>query len=164
MRRAPIVVTSTVAGLAAVLGFHTHSPQGIRVGTAAAGGGTTGAGGNASNSAPTTAPSTPSTSSAAPASSGTAPRSATGSFIQYRYGDIQLQVTVSGSRITKVSVAQEDSTDPRSQMINSEAIPMLQDQTMSAQSANIDGISGATYTSEAYAQSLQSALDKLGVR
>ena len=52
-------------------------------------------------------------------------------------------------------------TDPTSQQICTEAIPMLRSEALSAQSGTIDGISGATYTSEAYTQSLQSALDKL---
>lgn len=56
----------------------------------------------------------------------------------------------------------DEATDPRSAQINSEAIPMLSDQVLEAQSANIDGVSGASYTRAAFEASLQSALRKLG--
>jgi uncharacterized protein with FMN-binding domain len=72
-------------------------------------------------------------------------------------------VTASGSKITNVAVPRDDAVDGRSYQINSEAVPILQSETMSAQSAQIDGVSGATYTSQAYVQSLQSALDQLGI-
>lgn len=168
MRRAPIVLTSTAAGLALVLGFHTHgthtnlvtgaSTPGSAPPTSVTPAGTSGAPTAASGAsgAPTTAPAS------------TLPRpvnrSATGSLISYRYGDIQLKVTASGSSVTNIAVVQEDATDPRSEIINSEAIPLLQSEAMSAKSASIDGVSGATYTSEAYAESLQAALDKLGIQ
>ena len=77
------------------------------------------------------------------------------------YGDIQVKVTKQGTRIANIQVLKEDATDPRSAQINSIAIPMLQQQAMSAQSANINGVSGATFTSQAYYEALQSALDKL---
>ncbi len=90
-----------------------------------------------------------------------AARSATGQDVQYQYGDIQLKVSEKGSSISRIQVVSEGATDPRSAEINSQAVPMLQQQAMSAQSANIDGVSGATFTSMAYQQALQSALDQL---
>ncbi|HET6209103.1 MAG TPA: FMN-binding protein, partial [Jatrophihabitans sp.] len=72
----------------------------------------------------------------------------------------QVQVVMSGSSIQSVGFLQLTADDPRSQEINSQAAPILVQQTMQVQSANIDGVSGATYTSEGYQQSLQSALDQ----
>jgi len=122
-----------------------------------------------SSSAPnTSAPSTsaapksgaPSTSAAAPPAS--AAKTVTGDAAQTRYGPVQLQVTFSGKKITKIQVLEYPTESGRDQEINSYAIPQLNQQAMSAQSANIDGVSGATYTSEGYQQSLQSAIDKAG--
>ena len=76
------------------------------------------------------------------------------------YGDVQVSVTISGGKITAVSLDQLTAEDGRSQQINSEAAPLLRSQALSAQSANIDGVSGASYTTSSYEESLQSALDK----
>jgi uncharacterized protein with FMN-binding domain len=73
-------------------------------------------------------------------------------------------VTVTGGRITNVQPVVDNAFDPRSAQINSYAEPQLQSETIEAQSANINGVSGATYTSQAYVQSLQAALDKLGIK
>jgi uncharacterized protein with FMN-binding domain len=71
-----------------------------------------------------------------------------------------VQVTFSGSTITAVQVLQSPS-DRRSQEINQQATPILEQEAIAAQSASIDTVSGATYTSESYMQSLQSAIDQL---
>jgi uncharacterized protein with FMN-binding domain len=147
VNRAPIVIAATAAGLGLVLSFRTHSPSVAKVSTAEAPGSTT-------TTRPAAGPSTVPTTSASA-------RSATGDDVQYRYGDIELKVTEQGTRITEVQVVQNDGVDPHSDEINSQAVPILGSQTMSAQSANIDGVTGATFTSEAYVQSLQSALDQL---
>jgi uncharacterized protein with FMN-binding domain len=155
MRRAPYVAGGTLAGLGLVLSFHTH-PLRTRVATA--------------SPAPTTTPSptTPSPTEPGPTTPGSttpataAAHSATGQDVQYRYGDLQLKVTEVGTRITSISIVADDATDPRSTEINGQALPILQSQAMAAQSANIDGVSGATFTSAAYQQALQSALDSLG--
>jgi uncharacterized protein with FMN-binding domain len=70
-------------------------------------------------------------------------------------------VTEQGTKITNIQVLQNGAADMRSEEINAQVVPLLQSEAMSAQSAQINGISGATYTSSAYAQSLQSALDQL---
>src|SRR5579884_2227507 len=128
---------------------------------------------------PTTAPSRPASAAAAPAATRTtappttraptttttAPqttRYATGQLVYYRYGELQLKVKVTGNTMVDVTTVVDQATDPRSAEINSQAIPQLRDQALQAQSSNIDGVSGATYTSDAYVQSLQSALDQLG--
>jgi len=79
-----------------------------------------------------------------------------------RYGVVQVKVTLSAGRITDVSTVELSATDPHSEQINAEAVPELRSEVLSAQSAQIDGVSGATFTSEGYEASLQSALDKLG--
>jgi uncharacterized protein with FMN-binding domain len=68
---------------------------------------------------------------------------------------------VKNGKITKVATVNMPGNDGRSQWISSQAGPMLVQQALSAQSANVNGVSGATFTSMAFAQSLQSALDQL---
>jgi len=82
--------------------------------------------------------------------------------VSYRYGDIQLRVTVSGGRITDISVPQESAPGQRSQSINSQAIPVLTREALAAQGLQFDVVSGATFTSDAFAQALQSALAREG--
>jgi len=77
---------------------------------------------------------------------------------------LSVSVTVSGKKITKVGIASlDDGGNFRSQSIDQQSIPILEQQVLQAQSANIQGVSGASYTSAGFAQSLQSALSKLGV-
>ena len=75
-----------------------------------------------------------------------------------------MKVAVSGTKITNVSFVQLTAFDGRSQRINADAAPILLQETLSAQSAQIDSVSGATYTSDGYEQSLQSALDQAGIK
>jgi uncharacterized protein with FMN-binding domain len=95
-----------------------------------------------------------------PAQSGSA-RTAQGKTEQYGYGQLAVKVTVSGNRITGLSVPVLQAAEPYSQSLAQQVIPMLRNEVLSTQSARINGISGATYTSEAYAYSLQAALDSL---
>lgn len=85
-----------------------------------------------------------------------------GNLVQYFYGDIQVAVTVDGSKIVNVSVPQNGAVDGHSQAINSYAVPILEQEALSAQGLNFNAVSGATFTSDAFAQSLQSALQKAG--
>jgi len=82
-----------------------------------------------------------------------------GSSVSTRYGTVKIAITVSSGKITSVNFLSLPDNDMRSSMISSQASPILQSQTLAAQSASIDGVSGATYTSEGYVQSLQSAID-----
>ena len=150
MRRAPIVLSATVFGTAGLLAFHPHSPA---VTTASASRSTSAA-------ATPTATATPgATATATPTgTSGTA----TGAAVATQYGNAQVKVTVQDGKITAIQALQLQGNDPRSVMISSSAEPILQQEALAAQSAQIDTVSGATYTSESYKQSLQSALDKLG--
>ena len=77
---------------------------------------------------------------------------------------MQVEVKVAAGKITNVSFLQLTSDDGRSADINSQAGPILLQETLSAQSSNIDTVSGATFTSEGYLQSLQSALDQAGLK
>ncbi len=83
----------------------------------------------------------------------------TGAAVQEPFGQVQVQITMSAGKLTDVTVLQM-STHGRSGFISQSAAPILHDEAVAAQSANIDLVSGATYTSDAYAQSLQSALDQ----
>ncbi|MGH2512494.1 MAG: FMN-binding protein [Candidatus Limnocylindrales bacterium] len=85
----------------------------------------------------------------------------TGTAVEEPYGVIQVRATLTAGRLTAVSVVQMP-TRGRSGFISSAAAPILEGEAISAQSANIDTVSGATYTSQAYAQSLQAALDQAG--
>jgi uncharacterized protein with FMN-binding domain len=98
----------------------------------------------------------------APPATGTA-GTATGSVAQTRWGPVQVRITVAGGRITDVTVLQYPDGNGRDREINDEALPELVQETLSAQSADIDMVSGATVTSQGYLQSLQSAIDQAGL-
>ena len=84
----------------------------------------------------------------------------TGAVASTQWGPVQVQLTVSGGKITQVDVVQYPSGNPKDQEINNYALPILVQETTDQQSANIDMVSGATVTSTGYIQSLQSALDQ----
>ena len=82
-----------------------------------------------------------------------------GPAVSYFYGTAQVQVTIANGKITDVTALQLPN-EGRSGWISQQVAPMLRSEVLAAQSANINLISGATYTSDAYAQSLQAALDQ----
>lgn len=179
MRRAIVAGTATVSGVVLLLGLKSHSngaalgAQAFSIGPGAgpsstaapttsapapsasgSGSGSTGSTqSRSSGGSPTTVPSTP-------ANSGT--KVVTGDAADTRYGPVQLKVTFSGKKITGINVLQYPTESFRDQEINSYALPLLNQEAMAAQSAHIDVVSGATYTSDGYAQSLQSAIDRAG--
>jgi len=102
------------------------------------------------------------TATGARAGSGHADGTVTGQVVSTRYGDVQVQVTMSGGSITDVSALSLPDGDGHSMRISEAVEPMLRSEVLQAQSANIDLVSGATYTSTAYRESLQSALDAAG--
>jgi uncharacterized protein with FMN-binding domain len=150
MRRAPIILTATAAGLAAVLSFDAHQPA---LPTASA---------TAAASAPPASATTPDPSSGSGSTSGA--KTATGDAVDTRYGAAQVRVTVSGGKITAIEALQLQGADPKSVRISSSAEPLLRQSALTKQSANIDVVSGATFTSMSYEASLQSALDQLGFK
>ena len=82
---------------------------------------------------------------------------------QTQYESIQVKVTVSGTKISKVEIAALNPKDKKSEQIASGALPKLQQATLAANSADVDTVSGATYTTKSYKESLQSALDQAGL-
>jgi uncharacterized protein with FMN-binding domain len=90
-------------------------------------------------------------------------KTVTGSVAQTRWGPVQVQLTIASRKITAVQVVQYPSGNDRDVEINNYALPTLINETISAQSAGIDTVSGATVTSDGYLQSLQSALDQAGL-
>ncbi len=119
-------------------------------------GGTT-AGGTTTTPAATSAPTTGSGATATPAGA-----TVSGPVVDTQFGPVQVSITVSGGKVTDITAMQLPSGG-HSGRISRAAEPLLREQALQAQSANIDGVSGATYTSEAYAQSLQAALDQAGI-
>jgi uncharacterized protein with FMN-binding domain len=90
---------------------------------------------------------------------------ATGASVNYYFGILSVKVTVANTKITKVSIgAINDGGNSRSISIDQYSIPLLEQEALQAQSGNIQSISGASYTSAGFAQSLQSALSKLGMK
>lgn len=114
----------------------------------------------ASSGSPSNQPaSTPTTAAGPPNVHGT--RTVTGKVIGYGYGEISVKLTVVNGRIVAAQAAKLATAESYSQQLAQQVIPMLTREVISAQSARISAISGATYTSEGYAYSVQSALDAL---
>lgn len=158
MKRILLSICGTVLGLVALLSFKTH-------GHAVASGALPSASLPAArSSASASAQAGPATSAPPDPSSASSTKTVTGIAVQTQYGVVQVQAKVSGTKILNVSFLQLTAYDGRSQQINSDAAPILLQETLSAQSAQIDTVSGASYTSAGYVQSLQSALDKAGIQ
>jgi uncharacterized protein with FMN-binding domain len=164
MRRAVLAFGSTVAGLILLLSFRSHTATPASAGVSAAGTSSkssAGAAGNGSSSG--SGGGSMAGSGAAPSASPSAAgggKVVTGEVVNGPYGPSQVAVTLSGSKITKVTVLQHTDDGANSQQIDGNALPKLTAETLTAQSAKIDAVSGASYTSAGYIKSLQSALDK----
>jgi uncharacterized protein with FMN-binding domain len=146
MRRIVLFLASTVAALALLFSYRTSWGESLLAssGTVAVGPGPAGVvAGNGS-----AAPGTKATDAVV-----------NGTVARTRWGPVQVRVTIAGGRITDVAAIQYPNGNGRDQQINSYALPKLRSQVIAAQSANIDGVSGATVTTDGYTQSLQAALD-----
>ncbi|MFC8360974.1 FMN-binding protein [Streptomyces griseorubiginosus] len=142
LRRIVLASAATVSGMVMLLSLKPHaSPQ-------------------AALALPAPSGSASASSGSGSATAGT--KTVTGDTIQTRWGPVQVRITVKDGRLTEVTAVSYPSDNPRDQEINSYALPRLRSEALQAQSANIDTVSGATYTSEGYRQSLQSALDSAG--
>ena len=108
----------------------------------------------------TTATAGESTNGATGGSATTTDGTYTGSSVSTRYGNVQVSVTVSGGKITDVTALQLTNAEGRSVQISNQAAPILRSEVLAAQSANVANVSGATFTSDAYLTSVQSALDQ----
>jgi uncharacterized protein with FMN-binding domain len=132
MRKAPIILTTTIAGVAAAIAYHPQARVPLPLL-------------NTPAVTQTVAGSTVVTGAAAP----------------NRYGTVQVRVTARDGKILDITPIQLPQGDSRSAQISTTAGPQLAQQALAAQSAHIDGVSGASYTSASYEQSLQSAIDQL---
>jgi uncharacterized protein with FMN-binding domain len=150
MKRVALTIVATMTGLVLLLQFKTQPAGAGREATLAP----TVVSSPSARSTPT-----PTSTSTQGTSSGT--RSALGQTINTRYGPVQVKVTEVAGRIANVTPVQLPSQDSHSQSIAAYAAPKLRQEAIAADSARIDVVSGATYTSDGYAQSLQSALDSL---
>ncbi|MEU6788568.1 FMN-binding protein [Nonomuraea angiospora] len=145
IRRALLAVLATAVGLVLLLSFKPH---------------------DVSQAAQPPAALAQKQSGATPAQSGATPAqgtTVTGDPADTRWGPVQVAITVSGGKIADVQVLQAPDGNRRDIEINDAALPILTQEALSAQSAQIDTVSGATYTSEGYARSLQSAIDRAGL-
>jgi uncharacterized protein with FMN-binding domain len=118
--------------------------------------------GGSAQSGDTTAGGSSSAGASEPAASSVVDGTYTGNVVSTRYGDAQVAVTISGGQITDVAPLALPSRDGRSEQISTAAEPILKDEVLAAQSADVSIVSRATYTSEGYLQSLQSALQDAG--
>lgn len=148
-RRIAIIATGTIGGVVAVVAYHPPSLTPVStIGVA------------------TTTPSTGAT--PAPPAGTTKPTSgASGSYsgdtAQTAWGLVQVQITVSGGQITAAKALQWPNGDRRSQSIAQQSIPYLIQQSLTTKSANVLGVSGASYTSDGWRRSLASARSKAGI-
>jgi uncharacterized protein with FMN-binding domain len=176
MRKVITALIATAAGLAALLSFRSHSGN---IGLGSTGSALTGAAGPQASASATTNPGNTGTGSGsgtattAPpkgnSTTGPAPASKakdgtyTGNSEDTQYGPVQVRATVSGGKLTDVTVLQVPDNGRYEDQIVTVAVPILRSEALSKQSANIDIVSGATFTSQGYSQSLQSALNQAGL-
>jgi uncharacterized protein with FMN-binding domain len=154
MRRIVIWLASTVTIVVLLFGYHTSTD---RTSSAATASGTSRPTASA-GSEPSSSPSSSSSGSSGDDSSKIT--TYTGSVAQTRWGPVQVKITVQGGKLTKVTILQHPSGNSRDAKINDYALPILINESLNAQSANIDMVSGATVTSGGYVKSLQAALDE----
>jgi uncharacterized protein with FMN-binding domain len=160
--RGAAAAAGTLTGLMLLIGAKTGGPPATAVALPAGG-----AIGTGRNSAAAAAPARP-TPTGQPAGAGSSPTSTspgadlvvTGPVVDNRYGPVQVRVTLRSGRIVDVTAVQLPSDRNRSRAISHYAAPILGQEALAAQGARIDSVSGASYTSDGYAQSLQAALDQ----
>ncbi|MER7848582.1 FMN-binding protein [Kitasatospora sp. NPDC096077] len=163
MRRAVVTSAATAAGVVLLLSLKPHQATGsapVISSGAGAGSGAGAAGASDTTPAPSGSASPGSAPGSTGGSGGGATRKISGDTVNTRYGPVQVQVTLAGSRLTAVDVVKYPTQDRRDREINADALPTLNQEAISAQNAQIDAVSGATYTSDGYIRSLQSALDR----
>ena len=159
MRRVILTITGTIAGLVALLSFRSHVPAVPAAAVAGTGGG------GASSAAPAASASAAAVPGEFPQGSlaGKLPASQTavdGHVVNTAYGPVQIQLIEQDRRIVKVAVLVQPQNTLHDIQIGAMAFPKLISETLTAQNGKIDAVSGASYTSAGYIQSLQSALDK----
>jgi len=158
-RGAAAAAAGTLTGLVLLIGAKTGGSATPMALPAAAPGANSAAAASPNRPAPTGQPA-----AAGPSPSGTptgaSDQMVTGPAVDVRYGPVQVRVTLQGGRLVDVSAVQLPSDRSRSRAISNYAAPILRQEALAAQGAQIDSVSGASYTSDGYAQSLQAALDQ----
>jgi len=162
MRRIVLWLASTVTIVVLLFGYHTSTNKASSATVSSSSGDPTTTSSTSSGSGSSGSGSSSSESGSGSSSSST--KTYSGSVAQTRWGPVQVQITVQDGKITKVTVLQQPSGNHRDEEINSYALPILISDTLDAQSAQIDMVSGATVTSEGYVTSLQAALDEAGIK
>ncbi|MER5905300.1 MULTISPECIES: FMN-binding protein [Streptomyces] len=154
LRRVTLAAATTVTGFVLLLSLKPHTAPTVAQATSSAG----------QSQSPSRSPAPGSSSEGSSGSTkSTGTKTVTGDTVQTRWGPVQVRVTLKNGKITDVTAVSYPSDNPRDQEINSYALPQLRREALAAQSARIDSVSGATYTSDGYRQSLQSALDSAGL-
>ncbi|MFD3923024.1 FMN-binding protein [Streptomyces sp. NPDC058595] len=146
MRRAVLAAASTSALVVLLLTLKPHQPA-------------TPAGGASPPAGTSPAPTGP---ASPPGGSQPGTGTYTGDAVSTQYGTVQVAATVKAGKLTAVKVIQVPSGNGRDQQIAAYAVPRLTKEALATHSAHIDAVSGASYTSQGYIQSLQSALDRAG--
>jgi FMN-binding domain len=165
MRRVILAVTGTIAGLAALLSFKSHVPSVPVAATAGGSGGTSASSSSSSASSSSGGGQTEIVPGAFPQGSiaknlPAGETAVNGQVASTAYGPVQIQLIKKNSTIVKVAVLVQPTNTLHDVQIGEFAFPKLISETLAAQNGKIDAVSGATYTSAGYIQSLQSALDK----
>jgi uncharacterized protein with FMN-binding domain len=155
MRRVVLAITGTVAGLVALLSFKSHSPTVPVAATSGTGGGSSSSSSTSSSSARTIPGEFQSVTGPLTAGESTI----TGKVASTVYGPVQIELVVKSHKIVKVAVLEQPTNTIHDIQIGEFAFPRLISETLAAQTAKIDAVSGASYTSAGYISSLQSALD-----
>jgi uncharacterized protein with FMN-binding domain len=159
MKRAPwLVLAGAVAGFLGVVGLHKTAAPGALASSA------TQPASKASHAAQPRQARTGGTRATPAAASPAAAVTTLGALERYGYGELAARVSISGGRITGIAVPVLRTAEQYSQQLAVQVIPTLRSEVLAAQSARINAVSGATYTSEAYALSVQAALDKAHFR
>jgi uncharacterized protein with FMN-binding domain len=160
MRRISLWVLSTLSTVVLLFAYSTSTsgPQTTSAPSSIYSSSTGSSGGAAGSSAPSESSGTSS-----PGSTASNTKTVTGSVADTRWGPVQVELKVSNAKITDVSVIQYPNGNGKDDEINSQALPILIQETVDSQSAGIDMVSGATVTSDGYIESLQSALDQAGL-
>jgi hypothetical protein len=163
MRRVILTIAGTIAGLVALLSFKSHVPTVPSASVSTTGGSSSTGGTSAPSSAPSSSAATvpgefPMGSLAGTLTSGETAIS--GHVANTVYGPVQIQLVMRNGKIVKVAVLRQPMNTINDIRIGDFAFPKLIGETLATQTAKIDAVSGASYTSAGYIQSLQSALDK----
>jgi uncharacterized protein with FMN-binding domain len=161
MRRITTWLLSTISALVLLFSYHTSTSSQTAATVVAQAPSTAGSSGSTDSGTSTgSGSSSGSSGSSSGSGSSSSATTYTGDAVSTRFGDVQVQITVENGKITKAEVTQVPWSNGRDQEINSYAVPILNSEAVDAQSATIDMVSGATFTSQGYIGSLQSAIDQ----